>query len=78
MHFNSSKILKFLGRFRIRILMHIKPWVHPWLNRGLVTRVKRIGEGVMKYDTLAQKKRRVKKIEKKITSVTYSSQLTDK
>ena len=28
MYFNSSKMLKFLGRFRIRARTHIRPWAH--------------------------------------------------
>ena len=36
--FNSTKIFKFLGRFRIGARMHIKPWAHSWLNLALSTR----------------------------------------
>ena len=35
MYFNSSKIFTVLGRFRIGARIHIRPWVHSWLNRAV-------------------------------------------
>ena len=36
MYFNSSKILKLLGWFRIGAQMHFRPWGHSWLNQALI------------------------------------------
>ena len=35
MYFNSSKIFKFWGWFRIGVRMHIRAWAHTWLSRAL-------------------------------------------
>ena len=51
MYFNSWKLFKFLGRFRIGTRMHIRPWAHSWFYKALNTTEK---EGYSEMKTLTK------------------------